>query len=131
MYLHLPSPRGVECTVDSRFNYATFCLFLLPCVNPLVEVRPVCICGEGERGGGGFARTLECELVSDKNLQFTFSQAIQGVSPSILYVSPFPLPLEAEGDWIPIMSTTLGWLPMSLLLAVSYAKKLRIPNNRK
>ena len=56
--------------------------------------------------GGGDAGTYECEhLVSDKNLQFTFSQAIRGVSPSIPYVfrclhppPPTPHPrLGAEG----------------------------------
>ena len=46
----------------------------------------MCIGGKGGGGGeeGGFARTHECEhLVSDKNLQFPFSQAIRGVSPPI------------------------------------------------
>ena len=59
------------------------------------------MCIGGRRGKGGVARTHECEhLVSDKNLQFTFSQAIRRVSPSVPYVSRSPrppLPWGAEG----------------------------------
>ena len=44
-------PPDVECTMDSRFNYLTFCLFLLPCVNSVVVAWPVCIGGLGEERG--------------------------------------------------------------------------------
>ena len=47
----LPLPPGVGCTMESRFNYLTFCLFLLPCVNSVGEAWPVCIGGLGEERG--------------------------------------------------------------------------------
>lgn len=81
-YLHSPSPSPAP-RASSALWTPDFCLFLLPCVNPLVEVWPVCI----EGGGGRLLQELMNVNTSWTELQFTFSQLIRRVSPSIPYVS--------------------------------------------
>ena len=128
----LPLPPGVQCTMDSRFNYLTFCLFLLPCVNSVVEAWPVCIGGLGEeRGLQELVNVNTSSATKTCNLTPSDTGSIPVYSVCISFPFPHPLWVPKGLDSYYVHHTTLGWLPMSLLLAVSYAKRLGIPNNRK